>query len=162
MGLRTRLAVGAATLAAVFVLGGSAFGAVEDATPLFREAPPPPGVPPLPESPRILRSRYVAVDFDVLGGIDARAASAPATVLLNLFPDTTFSAERDRAEATSSGGLIWTGHRRGVPDSTVTLVAEDGVLVGNVQADGRFYEVRYVGDGVHRVTETNPAAFGPD
>ena len=69
---------------------------------------------------------------------------APATVLLNLFPDATFIAERDGAQATSTGGgLVWTGHLQGVPASTATLVAEDGVLVGNVQAADRFYEVRY-------------------
>ena len=58
--------------------------------------------------------------------------------------------------------MIWTGHLQGVQASTATLVAEEGVLVGNVQAAVRFYEVRYAGDGLHRIAETNPRAFGPD
>src|SRR3954452_3885199 len=115
-------------------LGVAACDATIEGAPLFRETTRQPAAAP-PEAPRVVRARYAEVDFGVLGGDNPAVASAPATVLLNLFPDASFIAERDGAQATSTGGgLVWTGHLQGVPASTATLVAEDGVLVGNVQA----------------------------
>jgi hypothetical protein len=162
MGLLTRLGAAVALLTNVLVVGAAGCGATADGTPLFREPPRQPAAP-LPASPRILRSRYVAVDFDALGGVGATTASAPATLLLNLFPDATFTAERDRVEPTSSGhGMTWVGHLRGVAGSSVTLVAEDGVLAGTISGGGHAYNVSYVGDGVHVIHEVDPGAFPPD
>jgi hypothetical protein len=161
MDLLTRVGAATALLAVVLVVGVAGCGAAAQPAPLFREPPRQPAAS-LPESPRILRSRYVEVDFDTLGGVNATVASTPSTLQLNLFPDATFITERDGAEATSTGGVIWTGRLQGVVSSAVTLVSEGGVLVGNVQADRRYYEVRYAGDGLHTVAETNPAVFGPD
>jgi hypothetical protein len=156
------LAAVALLLAAWLTLGTGPGDATADGRPLFLDPTGPPTLP-LPDAPRILRARYVEVDFGALGGEPLEAASASSSVQLNPFPDATFAAERDRAEPTGSGhGVIWTGHLAGVPNSAVTLVAEDGVLVGNVQAAGQYYEVRYAGEGLHTVAETNPRAFGPD
>jgi hypothetical protein len=158
----TRLAASALCLAALVTLGATACDAAPEGPLLFRDTAPQPATPP-PDGPRLVRARYVEVDFGVLGGENPAPATAPATILLNLFPDATLTAERDSAQPTGTGrGLIWTGHLVGVPGSAVTLVAEDGVLVGNVQAADRFYEVRYAGDGLHRIAETNPRTFGPD
>ncbi|HLH22795.1 MAG TPA: hypothetical protein VK066_09745 [Chloroflexota bacterium] len=162
MRLLRRLAVTTALSAVVVGMGPAMGGAAPENPPLFRDVAAPPSTPP-PAAPRIVRSRYVAVDFDALGGAQPTPATAPSSVVLNLFPDATFTAQRDSVQPTpAGGGIIWTGHLQGVPNSAVTLVAEDGVLVGNVEADGRYYEVRYAGDGLHTVAETTPRAFGPD
>ena len=46
--------------------------------------------------------------------------------------------------------------------SQVTLIVEDGVLVGNLRVPGGSYEVRYLANGLHAVYQINPAAFPPD
>src|SRR5207237_10570536 len=103
---------------ALLAAAGVACGAAPDGSPLFRDAAREPAAPPA-DSPRVLRSRYVEVDFDALGGASAGPASMPATLLLNLFPDATFVAERDHAEPTSSGrGAVWAGHLQGAPGSS--------------------------------------------
>jgi hypothetical protein len=162
MELVRRLAVSAVLTAVLLTTGGTACGAAGDGTPLFRDTPRPPTAPPADPQP-VLRSRYVEVDFDALAGANPTPANAPATLLLNLFPDATFTAERDSTEPTSSGhGVIWTGHLQGAPDSAVTLVAEDGVLAGTIRGGGHSYNVAYAGDGVHVLREINPGGFPPD
>ncbi|HEY7063413.1 MAG TPA: hypothetical protein VII06_18185 [Chloroflexota bacterium] len=162
MRLIRHLAASTALVAGLLAMGGAACGAAAEGAPLFRDAARPPTAPPA-AAPPVVRSRYVEVDFDALGGVNASPAATAASVRLNLFPDASYLAERDGAEPTSSGrGVIWRGHLQGVPDSTVTLVAEDGVLAGDVRGAGHVYAVRYVGDGVHAVQEINAGAFPPD
>ena len=64
---------------------------------------------------------------------------------------------------TSSGqGFIWIGTVRGAAPSQVTLVVEDGVVSGNVRVPQGSYQIRYAGNGLHAISEINPAAFPPD
>lgn len=162
MHLSTRLAASALLLAALLALGTTARDAAADGPPLFRDTTHLPARP-LPDSPPVLRARYVEVDFGALGGENPTPASAPTSLLLNLFPDATFVVERDSVQPTSSGrGVIWTGHLQGRADSAVTLVAEGGVLAGTVSGSGHEYNVAYAGDRLHVVQEINPGAFPPD
>src|SRR5207249_99419 len=62
---------------------------------------------------------------------------------------------------TSTGrGSIWVGRVDGV-NSRVTLVAEDGVLSGNVNVAGATYQVRYAG-GAHVIREVDQRMYPPD
>jgi len=163
MPVAERLLVATIVVVLAAFLGGSALhDASATAELLFDEAARLPPAPP-PPSQRLLHRRYVEVNFDALGGRDATAATATTRVILNFFPDALFTAERDRVEPTSSGhGFIWIGHLQGLPGSTVTLVAEDGVLVGNINGCGRTFNVVYVGNDVHLVGEINQGVFPPD
>jgi hypothetical protein len=159
--LSAQFAATALLLAAALTVGATACEASADGPLLFRDPPRQPATPP--DAPGVVRARYVEVDFGVLGGENPSPANVPATLRLNLFPDATFTVERDGAQAAGAGrGVVWIGHAQGIPNSAVTLVVEDGVLVGNVQAAGHYYEVRYAGDDLHTVTERNPRTFGPD
>jgi hypothetical protein len=81
----------------------------------------------------------------------------------NVFPAVTLTATRERVEPTASGrGLIWNGQVQGVPMSQVTLVAEDGVLVGNVRQQGQMYAIRFVGNGTHAIYQLNQALYPPE
>ncbi len=162
MRLATRLAATTLLLAATFTAGAVGCEATANPPPLFRETARQPAAPP-PDSPRVLRARYVEVDFSALGGENLAPASAPARLLLNLFPDVVLVAERNDVQPTATGrGFIWTGHVEGAPASVVTLVAEDGVVAGRINAGGALYTIGYAGDGVHIVRELNAEAFPPD
>src|SRR5207248_3958923 len=95
----------------------------------------------------VVRQRQVGVNQAVLDSAMRPGAdqSGPgATLTLNLFtaaaplfPEVSVTATRDRVERTSSGqGAIWSGRVPGDRFSQVTLVAENGVLVGDVRAHG--------------------------
>jgi hypothetical protein len=147
----------------IILLAGNAPGAASANTRLlFSDTTKLPSAPP-PESQRVIRSHYVEINFDAIGGRDATAGTVPPTIILNCFPDATYTAERDRAEPTSSGhGLIWIGHLQGVTGSAVTLVVEDGALAGNIFGGGRTFNVSYAGNGVYWVGEINPGGLPPD
>jgi hypothetical protein len=136
----------------------------QEGMPLFVDAPAG-ATSPLPTARAAVRSRLVTVDLTQLGGagLSPTGEESSATLVLNLFPDVTLVAERDRTEPTSSGqGFTWLGTVRGLTPSQVTLVVDDGVVSGNVRVPGGSYQVRYVGDGLHALYEINPAAFPPD
>jgi hypothetical protein len=114
--------------------------------------------------PTILRTRYVDVRFDLLAGRDGSPVSqeAGSILTLNLFGDVVLTGVLEHVELNQSGGFSWLGHVEGVPLSQVTLVVKDGLLVGNVVMPAGFYQVRYVGNGVHAVYEIDPSAFPPE
>jgi hypothetical protein len=111
----------------------------------------------LPEDPKIVRTRFVEPNFALLGGADG--APVADVLELNLFADVAFTAVLDQAESNRSGSLSWMGHLEGVEYGSVILVVKDGVMVGSVNMLGAFYQVRYVGNGVHAIHEMDSAAF---
>jgi peptidyl-Asp metalloendopeptidase len=114
---------------------------------------------------RLLRTRSVGLNLDLLASQVEAVPGRPAEVQnirLNLFEDTAFTAVPDRIEATGTDGFSWTGHLQGVEPSGVSLVVRDGVLAGNVSIPGTSYEVRYEGSGVYSINQIDPAAFPPE
>ena len=115
--------------------------------------------------PTIVRTRFVNVNFDLLGGADALPrdlSNVGDLVVLNLFDDVVFTAALDRVEPNRSGGYSWIGHLEGVEHSQVILVVKDGLMAGNIAPPGAFYQVRYAGSGVHAIHEINQSAFPPE
>ena len=115
--------------------------------------------------PTIIRTRFVSVNFDLLGGADTLSrdlADVGDVVVLNLFDDVVFTAVLDRVEPNRSGGYSWIGHLERMEYSQVILVVKDGLMAGNIALPGAFYQVRYVGNGVHAIYEINQSAFPPD
>ena len=92
---------------------------------------------------------------------EERAASGQR-FLLNLFDDATFRVILDRREARSDKSLTWFGRVEGIENSQVTLVVEDGVLVGNVNVQDAVYQVRYAGEGIHVVYQIDSRTFPPE
>lgn len=134
---------------------------------LFTEPSGQPDTPPV-TSRAVVRERVVDVNFPLF---DSMARSGPGTTLnLNLFkaqgalfPDVSLTATGGRVERTSSGqGTIWAGRVADDPYSSVTLVAENGVMAGDVRAHGHVYHIRYTGSGAHVISELDPGAFPPD
>jgi hypothetical protein len=107
--------------------------------------------------PTIVRSRHVHVSFDNLAGKDF--SEGASDIALNLFYDVYFTAVKDRMESRSENRYTWFGHIEGAEYSQVTLVVEDGTMAGNIRVDGRMFQVRYIGDGVHAIYEIDQSAF---
>jgi hypothetical protein len=137
--------------------------------PLFVDAPLAGTVADHATSGAVVRSRYVEVNFAALDAAVQSSSTQPSLLELNLFPfvsdlfpDVTIAALRQQVGATrTGGGAIWLGKVRDVTESAIALVSEGGVLVGNIQAGNRFFQIRYIGDGVHAIQEINPR-FYPD
>jgi hypothetical protein len=68
----------------------------------------------------------------------------------------------DRWEDRSTTSFNWPGHIEGIPSSQVTLVVEDGVMVGNIRVADSFFQIRYLGAGLHVVQQINESGFPPD
>jgi len=127
------------------------------------------------DDPTIVRTRLVHVDWGQLAWARALAAqggyatdqetqslptdSGSALLYLNLFPDVLLTAVLERVEANATNGFTWIGHVAGVEGGQVILAVEEGVMAGNVALRGAFYQVRYVGDGLHAVHEIDRRAF---
>jgi hypothetical protein len=176
-GLRTRLLIAlVAIVATTGILGVNVPPPQATAQAgLFSDAPgraPAPNV--VPDSP-VVRTRYVDVNFGLIDGTPRAAGSrggAGETLTLNLFPfesaqspGVTLTAIRDRVEPSSSGrGYIWIGHVQGLDPAlgAVTLVVENGVMVGGIRALGGTYQVRSVGNGLHAIYQVDEYAYPPD
>lgn len=100
------------------------------------------------------RGRLVTVDFDYL--------ARNTTWTLNLFADVRLEAIIERSEPTPSGGTIWYGRIADEKYSSVTAVAENGILMANINLLSGQYMVEYVSPGVHAVYQIDQTAFPPE
>jgi hypothetical protein len=106
-----------------------------------------------------IRGRSVTVNLESLQGPGGMAEQ----VVLNLFDDAVFEANLDRVDSNLTGGYTWVGHLQGVALSLVTLVVNEGVLVGKVAWPQGTYEVRYTGSGAqHAIVQIEQSAFVPE
>ena len=127
--------------------------------PLFVDAPAPDGHDPS-DNPSIVRTRYVLPDFDLLS--PDTTGDTTDLVLLNLFDDTSYVAQRDHVAGRRAGNYTWHGTIQDVENSRVTLVIRnDQVMVGNIVLPGAVYQVRYVGDDVHAIYQIDEGGLPP-
>jgi hypothetical protein len=115
--------------------------------------------------PAVVRSRYVALNLDLLLGADGMPhdlTAAGYTLELNLFDDAMLTAVLGSVEETYGGGFAWTGQVQGEPLSLVTLALQDGVMEGTVLLPTNVYEISYAGNGVHTVAEIDQGTFPPE
>jgi len=106
------------------------------------------------QDPTIIQSRYVHVNFNYLKEAEP--------IVLNLFDHVSVTVVRERLERRSESRYSWFGHVDGMEHSSVVLTIENGNMAGNVTIDGKIYQVRPVGDGVHSVREIDQSAFPPE
>ena len=134
------------------ILAGDQAG---DPHPLFSQVPEPAGYEP-DNTPEITRSRLVSVDFDLIS--DPQISQ----VLLNLFEDTSYEADRHRLAGQMPLNFTWVGRIQEVEHGQVTLVIRDGgVMVGNIILPGTIYQIRYLGDGIHVVSQLDDRSLPP-
>lgn len=100
--------------------------------------------------------RAQSVELSPSGFAGARSMS------LQLFPDTRVEVVRDDLRTTKYG-TVWAGRIPGDPASSVTFVIRETVVVGNIfTGNGRIFELRYGGNGVHTIREIDQSKFTPD
>jgi hypothetical protein len=113
--------------------------------------------------PTVSRSRSVTVNWGAVdtGATSQKQAAGESGLTLNLFDDAIFRAVLDRREVRSKS-VIWLGHIEGIDKSQVTLVIEDTVMAGNIRLPGAYFQVRYVGSGLHSVRQIDESQFPPE
>jgi len=119
-----------------------------------------PDQPSNTNDPSIIRQQLVAVDFNPLVAADSREGSQ--TLNLNLFEDASFDVIFDSAELSSdNSSLVRVGTVEGEADSEVYLVnsTADNIAIGNVRIGDKFYQIRFVDDGIHAVREIDQTVF---
>ena len=115
--------------------------------------------------PIIFRSRFVRINWDMMNNPDGTAQNQTARanrIALNLFEDVAFYTVLDQWEVRSTASFNWVGHIEGFPQSQAILVVEDGVMVGNIRVADSYFQIRYVGAGLHVVQQINESSFPPD
>jgi len=106
-----------------------------------------------------IRRRPVLVNLALLGQADGRGTQSGRSLLLNLFPDVTFTAEPLIVNSPSPGELTWQGTIAGESAGTVLFTISGPAVAGTIQVDGRLFQLSYAGDGRHLITEAG--AFDP-
>jgi hypothetical protein len=102
----------------------------------------------------IIRSQNILVNIQVLRSKDNQRISLP------LFDRTTLTLVRERQESVSKRGFVWYGKVAGQPDSSVVISTVGEVVVGNIMtADGKTYQIRYTGNGVHSLRQIDQSKF---
>lgn len=116
-------------------------------------------------NPTIVRSRLVNIDWDILamtGDPPESEIVGGDVLLLNLFEDSSFTANLDHWEARSENNFTWIGHIEGDKGSQVTIVVQDDVMVSNIRVSGESYQVRYMGEDAHVIREIDERFFPPE
>ena len=114
--------------------------------------------------PPARRRRRVEIDFGRVfpPGDGPSAARSAERLTLNLFPDVCVIARRERATEPGRGTVQWEGRVPGASPGTATLVIDGAVMVGTVRMGQEVYEIRYLGEGVHVVTDVDPSKLPRD
>ncbi|MBW2369846.1 MAG: pre-peptidase C-terminal domain-containing protein [Deltaproteobacteria bacterium] len=132
-----------------------------------------------PDDPTIIRQRFVNINLNVLETTGNSSANEvkkltgnnvkklagndvkkPTGIKLNLFDDSTFTANVDRVETDSQDSYALVGRIEEESISSVILVVgQDGTLTGNITIYDMFFQVRYAGDGTHVIREIDQTAF---
>jgi hypothetical protein len=98
---------------------------------------------------RVARSRFVRASRANLAAL-TRADSA---VRLNLFDDAAFDARGARVVARGAERATWFGRVADDQSGQASILVHDGRLRGHVNARGRSYELRDVGEGLYLIRE---------
>jgi hypothetical protein len=101
------------------------------------------------QEPRVLHRRNVTADIGLLREGEFQTLTLPVF-------DGEITVELDRMERVGEDGEVWHGKVAKQPRSIATLAVVGEVLVGNVLTeDGQAFEIRYLGEGVHTLSEVD-------
>jgi hypothetical protein len=133
------------------------------------ERPPPPltrpaqsTLPPQdPEDSSVLRQQAVVVDI--------RLARDDATTKLRLplFDGSALNLVRTNRKTSLYDSVVWVGRVEGQDASAVILVVGTDVLIGKVTTQpttqpADYYEIQYLGKGLHVLRKYDPSTLAPD
>ena len=107
-------------------------------------------------------ARIVPADADQAADRLQRAESLTGSVTIDLFPGITVTANRTDINTPETGGFIWSGKGTGRGDAFVTLVINDGEVLGHIQTGGKLYSIEQVSGAVHRIVEINQGKIRDD
>ncbi len=107
------------------------------------------------DDPAVLRSRAVAVDFELLRGL----AEKGNLIDLGLFDDLDLAVRFERVEKVTADSTSYVGRVEGDLDSRVVLVEGGGQLVGSVARGEDRFRIRWVPGGYHLAEEVDVAAY---
>jgi hypothetical protein len=118
----------------------------------------PKGSVELKPHPTVIQQRPVVVDLSQLKN---------RRLLLPLFKNAEVVLVRDEKESGPSDVSVWEGEVEGQPGSMAILATAKNVLVGDVMTrDPKgafgFYQIRYLGNGVHVLREVDQSKFPPE
>jgi hypothetical protein len=166
----SRAAAAAITITVVTILSSAASAAgLFDAAPVAEART----ARPSPATTAALRHRLVRLNTEELARILPaaadqaadrleRARGLSAQVTLDLFPGVSVTAERADLDAPETGGFVWTGKGTGPRSAFVTLVVNEGEVLGHIQTGGKLYSIEPVSGGLHRVIEINQKLIRDD
>ncbi len=124
---------------------------------LFLEAS---SLPPNDPSPvKVLRKHYVQILEPLLDNLPGRFQHPgwKPEVKLNLFDDLKLDWTVNRIRVRPGGGWVLWGSLTGDPGGQVVMAYRHGVLQSDAWVTGKGkFEIRYLGNGIHRVSEMDP------
>jgi hypothetical protein len=112
--------------------------------------------------PRVVRSRYVAVDVEAFTAPDdpsaaprGRGANRQSSLRFNVFLGLDFEVEPTRTETSADGtALLWHGHGSGPAEAEIVLSIVDGSVSGSIATEtGEFYQIVPVEGDVHVIQQ---------
>jgi hypothetical protein len=109
---------------------------------------------PRPDTSVVIRSRDIRIAVDRIPG-------APR-LTLPTFDAETLQLVRDRTAELTPKATLWYGHVDGQLASTATFVVRKDIVIGNIRAGRRSYEIRSLGKGVHRLSEVDPRRYSEE
>jgi hypothetical protein len=97
----------------------------------------------------IVRARLVRVRLEII-----QRSRAGSKVILNLFSDTDLPLNTSDVTRRAENDFSWTG---GDPKTTsyAMIIVKGQDLTGSVRDQGKLYQIRPVGDGLHSIAEVN-------
>jgi hypothetical protein len=165
----SRAAAAAITVVTLLSSAASAAGLFDPATATeMREAARPSRAAPIALRQRLVRLNVAELAQIVPAGADqaanrlerARGLNAPVTI--DLFPGLSVRAERTDIDAPDVGGFVWSGKGTGRGDAFVTLVINDGEVLGHIQTGGKLYSIELVSGQVYRILEIDQSKIRDD
>jgi predicted outer membrane repeat protein len=116
--------------------------------------------PGLATNATIIRGRPVRIDVMRLTDVGRQPGD---TLEFELFDDASYKGVVERVDARSAQSLTLIGRLAEEAYSGFTLVVADGVVVANIRpaSSQSYYQIRYLGQGVHVVREIDENAFPP-
>jgi len=121
-----------------------------------------------PNDPTIVRTRFVDVKFNLLSdaSVSSRSAGKVTSINdqlnLNLFNDTSFTANLAHVEPAHSGGYVWVGNLDDMEMSQVILIVDGGLIVGNIVSPAGIYQIRHIDGNTHAIYQIDQSAFPPE
>jgi hypothetical protein len=108
--------------------------------------------------PKVIRSRYVNYNSALINPWQAGADEADV-VILNLFPDVSLIAQKERVEKREVGSYTWFGKIKDMPLSSVVLTVVKGVLTGHINTGRKVYEITRIEEDVYVIKEIDQSLF---